>query len=180
MDITSEHETSYTTQYQEAFLKNVENKYYTKHQRLLVTKPKIIPNRNLISSRIPSTSGQSSYNPYDLYSNDEEYLMLKSVAEKTPRRSDRAACLLKAARLNWHSPPKLPHNWGQINLNLNDYNSDPMEISSTLWLPNITDWWWQQEDYTQSMPISPMWHVVYSLSYLTVSEWRPVFPFSVM
>jgi hypothetical protein len=25
-----------------------------------------------------------------------------------------------------------------------------------------------------------MWHVVYSLSYLTVSEWRPVFPFSVM
>jgi hypothetical protein len=72
MDITSEHETSYTTQYQEAFLKNVENEYYTKHQRLLVTKPKIIPNRNLVSSGIPSTSGQSSYNPYDLYSNDEE------------------------------------------------------------------------------------------------------------
>ena len=37
-------------------------------------------------------------------------------------------------------------NWGQINPNLNDYHSDPMEISSTLWIPDITDWWRQQEE----------------------------------
>ena len=37
-------------------------------------------------------------------------------------------------------------NWGQINPNLNDYHSDPMEISSTFWLPEITEWWRQLAD----------------------------------
>jgi len=37
MNINPEHETSYTTQYQEAFLKYVENEYYTKHRQLPVT-----------------------------------------------------------------------------------------------------------------------------------------------
>ena len=42
--------------------------------------------------------------------------------------------------------PESPKNWGQINPNLNYYHSDPMESSSTFWLPDITDWWRQQED----------------------------------
>jgi hypothetical protein len=33
-----------------------------------------------------------------------------------------------------------------MNPNLNEYNSDPMEISSTSWIPDITDWWRQQEE----------------------------------
>jgi len=33
---------------------------------------------------------------------------------------------------------------------------------------------------TQSTPISPMWHAIYSLSHLTVSEWSPVFPLGEM
>ena len=37
-------------------------------------------------------------------------------------------------------------NWGQINPNLNDYHSDPMEISSTFWLLEITEWWRQLAD----------------------------------
>jgi len=41
---------------------------------------------------------------------------------------------------------ELPLNWGQINPNLNDYHSDPMESSSTFWLPDINDWWRQQEE----------------------------------
>jgi hypothetical protein len=68
------------------------------------------------------------------------------VAETTLGRSDRAARLLAAARLYLNSPPELPQNWGQINPNLNDYHSDSMEISSTFWLPDITDWWQQQEE----------------------------------
>jgi hypothetical protein len=36
MDINPEDETSYTTQYQEAFQKYVENKYFAKHRRLPV------------------------------------------------------------------------------------------------------------------------------------------------
>jgi len=93
-----------------------------------------------------SRSGQSSYDPYDLSSDDEEYLMPTNVAETTPGRSDRAARLLTAARLYLNSPPELPQNWGQIDPNLNDYHSDPTETSSTFWLPHITDWWRQQEE----------------------------------
>jgi hypothetical protein len=51
-----------------------------------------------------------------------------------------------AARFYLNSPPELQQNWGHINPNLNDYQSDPMEISSTFWLPDITDWWQQQEE----------------------------------
>jgi len=42
--------------------------------------------------------------------------------------------------------PELPQNWGQINPNLNDYHSNPMEISSTFWLTDISNWWQQQEE----------------------------------
>jgi len=38
MDINLEHETSYTTQYQEAFLRYVENEYCAKHRRVPVNK----------------------------------------------------------------------------------------------------------------------------------------------
>jgi len=68
------------------------------------------------------------------------------VAETTPGPSGRVANLLTAAMLYLNSPPEAPHNWGQINPNLNDYHSDPMEISSTFWIPDITDWWRQQDE----------------------------------
>ena len=70
--------------------------------------------------------------------------MPNNVAKMTPGQSDCAACLLTAARLYLNSPPEIPQIWGQINLNLNDYHSGTMEISSTFWLPDITNWWWQQ------------------------------------
>jgi len=68
------------------------------------------------------------------------------VAEATPGQSDHAACLLTATRLYLNSPPEAPKNWGQINPNLNDYHSNPMEISSTFWILDITNWWRQQEE----------------------------------
>jgi len=43
-------------------------------------------------------------------------------------------------------PPAAPKNWGQINPNINDYHSDSMEMSSTYWLPDITDWRCQQDE----------------------------------
>jgi hypothetical protein len=93
-----------------------------------------------------SRSGHFSYDPYDQSMNDEEYLMPNNVAETTPGRRDRAAHLLTAARLSLNSRSELPQNWGQIDLNLNDYHSDAIEISSTFWLPDNTDWWQQQEE----------------------------------
>jgi len=92
MDINPEDETSYTIQYQEAFLKYVENEYCAKHRSLPVTKSKNIQNNNLRFSTMASKSGQSSYDSYDLSHDDEEYLMPNNVAETTPGRSARAAC----------------------------------------------------------------------------------------
>jgi hypothetical protein len=141
MDPNPDDETSYITQHQEAFVKYVENEYGTKHRRFPVTMSENTPNNNNSSFAMASRSAQSSYDPYDLSSNDDEYLMPNNVAETTSGRSDHAACLLTAARLYWNSPPALPQNWGQNNLNLNDYHSDPIEISSTMRLPDTTDWW---------------------------------------
>jgi len=164
MDINPEDKTSYTTQYQEAFLKYVENKYCAKHRRLPVTKPETIPDNNLISFAMASRSGQSSYDSYDLSSDDKEYLMPNNVAETTPGRSDRAARLLTAARLYLNSHPELPQNWGQINPNLDDYHSNPMEISSTFWLPDITDWWrQQQETHSKYADLSNVAHDIFSI-----------------
>jgi hypothetical protein len=140
-DINPEDETSYTTQYQEAFLKYVENEYCAEHRRALVNTLETVLTSNLVPSAMASWSYQSSFDPYDWSSDDEEYSTPNNVAETTPRRSDRSACLLTAARLYLNSPPEAPKNWGKINPNLNDYHSDPMEISSTFWIPNITDWW---------------------------------------
>jgi hypothetical protein len=146
MDINPEDETSYTTQYQEAFLNYVKNEYCAKHRHVPVNKLETIPSSNLVPSATASGSYQSSFDPYDLSSDDEEYLTPNNVAETTPGQSDRAARLLTSARLYLKSPPEAPKNWGQNNPNLNDYHSDPMEISSTFWLPDITDWWRQQEE----------------------------------
>jgi len=149
MDINPEDETSYTTQYQEAFLKYVENEYCAKHRRVPVNKFETVQNSNFIPSATASGSYQSCLDQYDSSSDDKECLTPNNVAETTPGRSDRPARLMTAARLYLNSPPEAQKNWGQINPNLNDYHSDPMEISSTFWIPDITDWWQHQEE-TQS------------------------------
>ena len=138
MDITPQDETSYTTQNQEAFLKRVENEYCVKHRRVTVNIPKAIWSSRLVPSATASGSCQSSFDPYDLSSDDEEYLTPDNVAETTPGRSDCAAPSLTVARLYLNSLPEAPKNWGQIDPNLNDYHSNPKEISSTFWIPDIT------------------------------------------
>jgi len=110
MDINPEDETSYTTQYQEASLKYVENESRAKHRRLPVTQSENIQNNNLSFSAMASKSGQSLYDLYDLSSDDGEYLMPNNVADTTPGRSDCTARLLTAASLYLNSPRELPHN----------------------------------------------------------------------
>jgi len=84
MDSNPEDETSYTTQCQEAFLKYVENEYCAKHQRALVNILKTVLSGNLVSSATASGSFQSSFDAYDLSSDDEEYITPKNVPETTP------------------------------------------------------------------------------------------------
>ena len=72
MDINAEDETSYTTHYQEAFLKYVENEYCAKYRRLQVIKSDYTLNNNLSSFEMASRCSQSSYDPYNLSSDDNE------------------------------------------------------------------------------------------------------------
>jgi len=108
--------------------------------------PESILSGNLVPSVTASGLGQSSCDPYDSCSNNEQYLTCNNVAETTPGLSNSAARLLTAARLYLNSPPEAPKHCGQIDPNLNDYHSDPMEMSSSFWLPEITNWWRQQEE----------------------------------
>jgi len=105
MVINPEDVTSYTTHYQEAFLKYVENEYCAKHRGVPVIKRESLPSSNLIPYSMVPGSFQSLFNPYDLASNDDEYLTLNDVVETTPRRSDGAAHLITATRLCSNSPP---------------------------------------------------------------------------
>jgi len=146
MDITPEDAIAYTTRYQEAFPEYVENEYCGKHWHVPVNTPESVPSSNLIISAMASGSGQSSFDPYGLSSEDAQYLTPNNVAETTSGQSDDAARSLTTARLHLNSPPEAPTNWGQNNPNLNDYHSGPMEISSTFWIPDIADWWCQQEE----------------------------------
>jgi hypothetical protein len=146
IDINPEDETSYTTHYQEAFLKYMDNEYCVKHQRVPVNKLQSFPISNHIPAATASQTCQSSFDPYDLSRDDEENLTPNNVAETTPGRSDRAVSLLTAARLYSNLPPEAPKNWGQINPNFNDYHSDPMEFSRTFWIRDITDLWCKQEE----------------------------------
>jgi len=128
-----------------------------------VNKLETVPSSNLVPSATASGTYQSSFDPYDLSSNDEEYLTPKNVAETTPGRSDCAARLLTAARLYSNSPPESPKNWAQINPTRNDYHSDPREISSTFWIPDITDWWLQQkETHSKYADLSNVAHDIFS------------------
>jgi len=111
-----------------------------------VNKLETVPSSNLVPSAPASGSYQSSFDPSDLSSDDKENLTPSNVAETTPGRSDHTARLLTAARLYLNSPPEAPENWGQINPNLNDYHSNQTEIRRTFWIPDITDWWRQQEE----------------------------------
>ena len=110
MHINPEDEISYTIQYQDAFLKNVENEYCAKQQCVPVNKPKNVRSTNLVPSPTASGSGQSSFDPYDLSSNNEEYLKSNNVAKTTPRQSNCAALLLTTARLYLNSPFEAPKN----------------------------------------------------------------------
>jgi len=174
MDINPQDATSYTTQYQEALQKDVEYESCAKHRRVMVNKLETALPRSLVPSATHSGSYRSYFDACNLSSNDEENIKPYNVAESSPGRSDRAACVLLGARPYVNLPPDALPNCGQIDPNLNDCPSNPTETSSTSWIPDITDWRRPQEEPHLSMPISPMLWAAYSISYHMVSECRPV------
>jgi len=103
-----------------------------------------LPSSNFIPSVMASGTCQSSFDLYDLFSDDEEYITPNNMAEITTGQSNGAAPIMTATRLRLKFPPEAVNNWGQINRNLNDYHTYPMDICSTFWIPDRTDWWRQQ------------------------------------
>jgi len=129
-----------------------------------VNKLQTVPSSNLDPSATVSGSYQSSSDPYDSSIDDEDYSTPNNVAETPPGQSDRAPRLLTAARLHLYMPAEAPMDCGRINLNLNDYYSDRMEISSPFWLPDITDWWHQQEEtHSKYADLSNVAHNIVSI-----------------
>jgi hypothetical protein len=164
MDINPQDETSYTTQYLKAFRKYVENEYCANHRHVPVNKLETMPSSNLVPSPTAAGSYQSSFDQYNSYSNDDKYLTPNNVAETTTGRSDCVPRLLTAARLYLNSLPEALKNWGQSNPNPDDYNSDPIKISSTFWIPDITDWWRQQEEtHSDLADLSNVAHDIFSI-----------------
>jgi len=143
--INPDDETLNTMQYQSALLKFLENQSCAKHWVLSVNKPERVTTKNPFSSTMASWSSQSFLNKYHLSGDDDEYLTSKNVVGVTLRRRNRKARWLAAPRLYLNSSPESPKYCGHVNPNHNDYHSNPIDIESTFWLPNITDWWQQHE-----------------------------------
>jgi hypothetical protein len=70
MDIYPEDKTCYTTQYREGFLKYVENEYCAKHRCVPINQLQTLPSSDPISSATASGSCRSSFDPYDLSSDE--------------------------------------------------------------------------------------------------------------
>jgi hypothetical protein len=144
IDINLENKRSYTTRYEQEFLKYVENDYCAKHRRVPVNKPESVPSSNLFPSAMATGSSQSCFYLYDFSGDSEEYTTPDNVTEMTSRCSDPAVSILATARHYLYSWPEVLMNWEHINPNINEYHSDPTKISSTYCIPNITDWCHQQ------------------------------------
>jgi len=127
-------------------MKYVENNHCANHRRVPVNKHKRLPRINHISSTTALGYCQTSFDSYDLSSDHGEYWTPNNLAETTPAWRDHTALIMTATRFYLNLLPERPNIWGQINPHLNNYHSDPMEIWSIFWLPDISDWWGQQEE----------------------------------
>jgi len=90
--------------------------------------------------------------------------MPNNLAETALRSSEHAVLLLTAARHHFHSPPESPQTCGRVNLNLNDYHSEPMVISTIFCIPDISDWWRQQEEtHSKYTNLTNVGHNIFSI-----------------
>jgi len=99
IDIDPEDKTSYTIRFRNPFLKNMQKEYCAEDWQTSVTETESGLYNNIFSLAKPSEFGQSSYDPSDWSSDDEQFLTAKSVAQTTPGQSDCATPSLAAARL---------------------------------------------------------------------------------
>lgn len=97
--IPSEDGTSCTTAYNAVLLKYVDNKYIAKCRHFPVIEPEIVWCYNLLLSTKASWLCQSSDDPYDVSSDNEEYLMPNHIGEMIPSRSACTSSIRNVARV---------------------------------------------------------------------------------
>jgi hypothetical protein len=86
------------------------------------------------------------------------------VAENVLGQNNPAVGFSTAARLFLNLLRESPKDWEHVNLSLNDYDTDSIEICSIFWLPDITDRWRQHEEMHpkyNNVPIIP-----YNITYI--------------
>jgi hypothetical protein len=74
MDDNPENKKSFTTKYQVAFLKYVENEYCAKHPQMSVIKSKNDLHTHFLPPAKASGLGPWCFNVYDLSTDDDEYI----------------------------------------------------------------------------------------------------------
>jgi len=117
----------------------------------------------------------TSYDPYDMSRDDEDYRMPENVAQMMPGQNDCAARLLTAARHYVEWPRDSTQNWGRW-IRMWMITTPPVQIfAAHFGFRTSPTGRINERKHTHSTPISLLWHWIYSLSYHTVSEWRPVF-----
>jgi len=84
MDMNSEDDTLYTAHYQKAIRRCMENEHCANQRCAPVLKPESVPSNNHFPSAMASGSGHSSFDPCDLSTGDEDYLIPNNVAKTTP------------------------------------------------------------------------------------------------
>ena len=101
--------------------------------------------------------------------------MSRNIARTTPGLTNCMARFLTTARLHFNTPAESPKNWGEVTPNLNDFHAYLMEISSTFWILDITDWWHQPlEIHTKYAILSNVAPNLFSLTSATtlISVWN--------
>jgi hypothetical protein len=119
-----------------------------------IIKLKNVPGSNLWLSAMASGFGQSTFDLYDLSGDNKEYTMPTSTGEMIPGRIDCTDHIFTVPWLYLHSLPESLYNWAQVNPNINNHYPDAMEISGTFWLPDITNWWGQEEPNPMNADLS--------------------------
>jgi hypothetical protein len=107
---------------------------------------------------------QWSFNSYDVSSNNGQYLTPECFAAITHGWHNWAARVMTPSRLYSSSPHEKSKSSRQIHQNLNDNHSDPIEITRTLCLPDITNCLWQQgETHLKYAALSTVVHDRFSI-----------------
>jgi len=127
--MNTEDETFWTTHYQQVWQKYVENEYCAKYIRFSFIQCERILNNNLISSILHFHSHQTSLDPSDLSSDDEECSTSKRCLKRFP--DEAVAQPVYWLCLNWH--PESPMNWGPVNPILMMTTMIPWPWAFNLW-----------------------------------------------